>query len=152
MSVTEWDQRQLCPDGGCTGVIGPDGQCKVCGRVAPNWGDERKRGLVEEISADAATTNADDDEDAEYDDDDDFDDDDDGEDGDSDHDDDEPDEGDTEGVIAAKAAAPTRPKRVPKGSGEWSQRELCSDGSCVGVIGDDGRCKVCGKPPAGTPG
>lgn len=25
-------------------------------------------------------------------------------------------------------------------------RRLCSDDTCVGVIGDDGRCKVCGKP------
>jgi hypothetical protein len=23
-------------------------------------------------------------------------------------------------------------------------RRLCPDGSCVGVLGDDGRCKVCG--------
>jgi len=146
VSVTEWDQRQLCPDGGCTGVIGPEGQCKVCGRVAPNWGDERKRGLVDEASAD-------DDEDAEYDDDDEDDDDED-EDGDPDRDDDEPDEGDSDGVIAAKDATsePVKPARVPKGSGEWTQRELCSDGSCIGVIGDDGRCRVCNKPAAGTPG
>jgi hypothetical protein len=25
------------------------------------------------------------------------------------------------------------------------QRKLCPDGACVGVIGDDGRCKVCGQ-------
>lgn len=25
-------------------------------------------------------------------------------------------------------------------------RRLCSDGSCVGVIGADNRCRVCGKP------
>jgi hypothetical protein len=29
---------------------------------------------------------------------------------------------------------------------EWEQRRLCSDESCIGVIGPDGRCKVCGKP------
>lgn len=23
-------------------------------------------------------------------------------------------------------------------------RELCPDGACVGVLGDDGRCRVCG--------
>ena len=27
---------------------------------------------------------------------------------------------------------------------EWEQRVLCSDGSCIGVVGTDGRCKVCG--------
>src|SRR5215831_477757 len=47
MAVGEWDQRQLCPDGSCIGVIGPDGTCRVCGRAAPNWGDERKRGLID---------------------------------------------------------------------------------------------------------
>ena len=25
MSVDEWDQRAVCPDGTCIGVIGPDG-------------------------------------------------------------------------------------------------------------------------------
>ena len=28
----------------------------------------------------------------------------------------------------------------------WSQRKLCSDGACIGVIGSDGRCKECGLP------
>jgi hypothetical protein len=28
---------------------------------------------------------------------------------------------------------------------EWEKRTLCSDGSCIGVIGVDGRCKECGK-------
>lgn len=31
-------------------------------------------------------------------------------------------------------------------------RELCPDGACLGVIGADGRCKVCGTPsPDGPP-
>jgi hypothetical protein len=29
---------------------------------------------------------------------------------------------------------------------EWENRTLCSDESCIGVIGPDGRCKECGKP------
>jgi len=28
---------------------------------------------------------------------------------------------------------------------EWEKRVLCSDESCIGVIGPDGRCKECGK-------
>ena len=28
---------------------------------------------------------------------------------------------------------------------DWEDRTLCIDGSCIGVIGPDGRCKVCGK-------
>jgi hypothetical protein len=27
---------------------------------------------------------------------------------------------------------------------EWDQRVLCSDGNCIGIIGADGRCKLCG--------
>lgn len=33
---SEWDNRRLCPDGNCIGVIGPDGRCKECGRPAGN--------------------------------------------------------------------------------------------------------------------
>jgi hypothetical protein len=29
---------------------------------------------------------------------------------------------------------------------EWENRILCSDGSCIGVIGPNGLCKECGKP------
>lgn len=27
--------RRLCPDGACTGVIGPDNRCSECGATAP---------------------------------------------------------------------------------------------------------------------
>lgn len=33
-----------------------------------------------------------------------------------------------------------------KSDKEWKQRTLCSDGSCIGIIGADGRCKECGLP------
>ncbi|MFH1132266.1 MAG: hypothetical protein V1754_13090 [Pseudomonadota bacterium] len=29
----EFDERELCPDGNCIGVIGFDGKCKVCGAL-----------------------------------------------------------------------------------------------------------------------
>lgn len=29
---------------------------------------------------------------------------------------------------------------------DFSNRLLCSDGTCIGVIGEKGTCKVCGKP------
>lgn len=32
---------------------------------------------------------------------------------------------------------------------EWENRRLCSDESCIGVIGPDGLCKECGKPYQG---
>jgi len=28
----DWQNRRLCGDGNCIGVIGPDGRCKECGR------------------------------------------------------------------------------------------------------------------------
>jgi hypothetical protein len=28
-------------------------------------------------------------------------------------------------------------------------RRLCPDGACIGVIGDDGRCRVCGRAASG---
>ena len=31
----------------------------------------------------------------------------------------------------------------------WDNRVLCSDGNCIGVIGQDGNCKECGKPYEG---
>jgi hypothetical protein len=33
-----------------------------------------------------------------------------------------------------------------------SQRRLCPDGACVGVIGDDGKCKECGTVDPGWTG
>jgi|KBSMisStaDraftv2_1062788.scaffolds.fasta_scaffold557462_2 hypothetical protein len=32
-----------------------------------------------------------------------------------------------------------------------SHRRLCPDGACIGVIGDDGRCRVCGRAASGGP-
>jgi len=31
------------------------------------------------------------------------------------------------------------------------QRIACSDGTCIGIIGPDGRCTICGKPYTGPP-
>jgi len=33
---------------------------------------------------------------------------------------------------------------------DWENRTLCSDDSCIGVIGPDGHCKECGKKYEGT--
>ena len=32
ISDDDWENRRLCADGNCIGVIGPDGKCKECGR------------------------------------------------------------------------------------------------------------------------
>ena len=36
-----------------------------------------------------------------------------------------------------------------KVNNEWENRVLCSDESCIGVVGPDGRCKECGLPYEG---
>ena len=129
--MSEWDQRLLCPDGACVGVIGDDGTCKACGRAAPNWGEERKRGLAD-ASDDDREDEEDDADDAEMDGEEDVDDGDDSTaDDEGDEDDDEEDEEDDD-----------------EDGGEWSDRALCSNGACVGVIGEDGKCKVCGAEAA----
>ena len=38
-----------------------------------------------------------------------------------------------------------------EGTIDFDNRKLCSDGTCIGVIGADGRCKECGKPYTGEP-
>jgi hypothetical protein len=37
-----------------------------------------------------------------------------------------------------------------QGSFDPSKRRLCPDGACVGVIGDDGRCRECGRAGDGS--
>ena len=29
----DWENRILCSDEGCIGVVGPDGRCKECGKA-----------------------------------------------------------------------------------------------------------------------
>ena len=90
------DERELCPDGTCVGVIGDDGLCKVCG--ARGTGAPR---------------------------------------------------GATAG-ITRPVAPPARDLDASKeDADEDEDRELCPDGACVGLIGPDRRCKVCGAAAAG---
>jgi hypothetical protein len=77
------DDRSLCPDGNCTGLLGDDGRCKECGRSANG-----------------------------------------------------------EPALPALEEGPATEHAAPD---EFDSRRLCSDGSCTGLIGEDGRCKECGK-------
>ncbi len=89
--LLDLESRKLCPDGACTGVIGDDGCCKLCGLPA---------GAEVESGRPFALPDADD--------------------------------------LTESSAS----------SGEeldLASRQLCPDGACTGVIGDDGRCKVCGR-------
>lgn len=46
-----------------------------------------------------------------------------------------------------RAIAEPAPAEVPAAEGGFDPaRRLCDDGTCVGVVHEDGRCNVCGKP------
>jgi len=81
------ENRELCPDGSCIGVIGPDGRCSECGRSR--------------TQAEA-------------------------------------------GADPESAAGGDAPLESPEEAFD-AERELCPDGSCIGVIGPDGLCKECGR-------
>lgn len=51
---------------------------------------------------------------------------------------------------AAPPAAPAPAAAVPSDDEAFDpdSRVLCSDDTCTGLVGPDGRCKVCGKPAA----
>ena len=55
----------------------------------------------------------------------------------------EPDENQDAGAVDVDAPPPS------DSDDDWENRTLCSDESCIGVIGPDGRCKECGKPYKG---
>jgi hypothetical protein len=102
----EWEQRKLCSDESCIGVIGPDGRCKECGLPYSGPFDATK---TETVSSDIEEDYSDNEIEQES---------------------EEVEEYDTEVMTDS----------------EWEQRTLCSDESCIGVIGPDGLCKECGKP------
>jgi hypothetical protein len=115
MSEGKFDShRRLCPDGGCIGVIGTDGRCRVCGRVAGG-------GSAAPAPGGSAPVVEDEDKD---------------EDNDENEDEHEDEDGAEDGGKEKAGAA---------GGGFDPKRRLCPDGDCLGVLGADGVCNVCGK-------
>jgi hypothetical protein len=57
---------------------------------------------------------------------------------------------DASGAQTAEAVATAGdvPEQQPGADAFDPNRRLCDDGSCVGVIGSDGRCGVCRQPGA----
>jgi hypothetical protein len=100
----EWEQRTLCRDESCIGVIGPDGRCKECGLPY-------EEGVSEGVSEEPAMENLE--------------------------------ASETEEELEDVEDNGEEKTDLDL---EWEQRTLCSDESCIGVIGPDGRCKECGKP------
>jgi predicted amidophosphoribosyltransferase len=46
----------------------------------------------------------------------------------------------------AELETSTREVKEDSEESDFSKRVLCSDGACIGVINEEGICKVCGKP------
>jgi hypothetical protein len=88
----EWENRILCSDGKCIGIIGPDGKCKECG-MSLGKPHEVEQKTIETVSD----------------------------------------------------APACRGNHEADPDGEWEERRLCPDGNCIGIIGPDGRCGICGK-------
>ena len=106
-SNIDWENRLLCEDGNCIGVIGPDGKCKECGK-------KYEGALPENFDSEEQTPS------------------------------DGP--GETDDLDASAQTAADDSVGQDDASDDWANRQLCSDGNCIGVIGRDGRCKECGKP------
>jgi len=49
-------------------------------------------------------------------------------------------------TVAEEKQKPVSSKTDTAFGDDWENRVLCSDESCIGTIGSDGKCKECGKP------
>jgi len=88
-SDRDWENRILCGDESCTGIIDSDGRCTECGKT------------FEESKAEA--------------------------------------EANTKGK-SREDHTDHESEQI-----DLENRVLCGDGKCIGIIGPDGRCTVCGK-------
>jgi hypothetical protein len=101
------EDRILCPDGACIGLIGSDGRCKVCGKLYE--GDEP---LVNENIVENA---------------------------------DQPDLPDDIGPMNSEIQALKKELDEQDSQENELERFCCSDDTCIGIIGKDGKCGTCGK-------
>jgi len=114
-----WDNRILCSDGNCIGVIGADRRCKECGKLYEGplpetagavEAEEATAGENQEAPVEAADNTT-----------------------------------IEESSVDMEESPEEDIEKSPEDEG-WESRVLCSDGNCIGVIGPDGKCKECGKP------
>jgi len=100
----DWENRTLCSDESCIGVIGTDGRCKECGKPYEGF-------TPPPVASEAADTDTSQEE---------------------------------VDPVADEIDGPEDTETHFDDS--WENRTLCSDESCIGVIGPDGLCKECGRP------
>lgn len=121
----DFEKRVLCEDESCIGVVGKDGRCRVCGRVRSKRGGKKEAIVEEEVAqADVAPESEE-----------------------------EVEEEEEEERLEAKEEAEERREAEEEEDEEeeeevagqdLSDRVLCSDGSCIGLVGKDGYCRACG--------
>ncbi|MBI5489096.1 MAG: hypothetical protein HY905_17305 [Deltaproteobacteria bacterium] len=115
------DRRELCPDGLCVGVIGPDGRCKVCGK--PGAGGPKPGPAKDRAAGDGPGDGADSR---------------------------PPDQWRPSAVPGGGTAEPQEREESAASAGghaNWERERVpCPDGMCVGVVGKNGKCGTCGKP------
>lgn len=165
----DFADRELCPDGACIGVIGADGRCKECGAagsagalVPPNEDEDVLRRAQDARDEDVEGEDDRDDEDEDEDDEpavgralcldeacigligpdgicrecgkpgpqlalD-------------------PRERGlrTDEEVADQLATNIAISTIPRADPDFDDRTLCADEACIGVVGRDGRCRVCG--------
>jgi hypothetical protein len=51
-----------------------------------------------------------------------------------------------ENVVTVEEPKPVSSKTDTEYDDDWDKRVLCSDESCIGIIGPDGKCRECGQP------
>ena len=109
------DNRILCSDGACIGVVGEDGKCKVCGlaydgelpEASPTVGGE----LVESspLPQDVQRDN------------------------------------EVDERASGESGQTGASNQVSLLDNDSEERICCSDDMCVGIVGQDGTCGTCGK-------
>ncbi len=117
----EWENRILCTDESCVGTIGRDGRCRHCGLAY--------EGALPNPSDSPSPPRTDDDMDMDQE---------------AGPENTSPSTSDDYDDIIADEPGDSEILEVDDDA--WEDRVLCSDESCIGVIGPNDRCKECGKP------
>jgi hypothetical protein len=119
ISDEEWENRILCVDESCIGTIGRDGRCRHCG-LAYDGELPPSQSPLQEGATDEMGEDA---------------------------------LEESSATITSDDYNDSADDRDDVDSGtleidydDWDSRVLCSDESCIGVIGPDDRCKECGRP------
>ncbi len=124
-----FDDRALCPDGACIGILDADGKCKECGTVEPSEARDKRLARHRETQVEVTPQgqgSAGSEEAA------------------------EPKDVATADGPDGSAEAQDEEEHGKEGHGKemFDERQLCPDGACIGLIQADGRCGECGTPMA----